>query len=301
METVYTEEPYQPRSSPYAHVRALPQPPPQQQVVVQQQRGHGVARATVWIVITIVLVVIVLVLVGLLIWLWLTRSSSTTTSGLGSSCTSNPCAVGLTCQLGTCKQQIGGSCTSDSQCPSATQCVGGECKSTWYGACNTDSQCAWTPSSCTDSLCQAPTSCTSDSQCFVLNGPVANCVNGMCNYIALEAAGQACTGDNGCLPPAVCQFGECVLPIGATGCSATIDCTAGSLCNDGTCTGCIGAPCTASSQCLAPYTCDTTGSSNGVGYCSPPATCTTDADCGLCSNGIATATCVGGVCTTVWT
>jgi hypothetical protein len=221
MEAVYTEEPYQPRPSPYAHIQPLPSPP-QQQVVVQQ-RSPGVARATVWIVVTIVLAVVVLVLIALLIWLWLTRSNATALSGVGGPCTSNPCAVGLSCQSGTCAQPI-----------------------------------------------------------------------------ALAKPGQTCTATSGCLPPAVCQFGECVLPISVTGCSSSVDCTAGSLCYDGTCMGCLGAACTASSQCLAPYTCDTTGSANGVGYCAPPAACVTDSDCGLCSAGINTASCVGGFCTTTW-
>jgi len=257
----------------------------------------------VTLVIIIIVAVILAVLVGYLFLRPTPKAATTTTASLGQSCTSTPCAVGLSCELGVCKLQLNSPCeNSGVNCPNGTICVttygSAQCKSNTLGKCKVDTDCAAGGSSgnkCTSfGQCWPPTTCTTNSDCFSINGPAFGCVSGTCMLLGPKNIGSTCNplAGEGCYPPGTCINNKCVLPAGSGTCTVDSDCAPQSLCESGTCVGYVGADCTSNSQCSAPNTCISN-------VCRPPSTCFLLSDCGLTTAGIPVG-CSGGFCATFW-
>lgn len=302
-----------------SRLNAMNTPGVQRQSIGQAQaQAAAVSKRKRTITIVVVIVVIVVVIVaGVLLYLYVfkakstttTSSTSTTTANMGQSCTATPCAVGLTCDLGVCKQQIGGSCGASGElCPSAALCVArtddntGKCRSATFGGCTTTLDCAASGPNgnvCVSGICQIDPSCTTNDECGTVDAlgvfqTTGGCIAGTCTDLTALDLGSSCNPSIGdfCYPPMSCTNGTCVLPAGSGTCTGSPDCAPLNLCIAGVCMGALGASCSATSQCIAPNTCV-------GGICQPPATCSVSTDCGTLFAGIQ-AFCSAGTCATVW-
>lgn|SRR5574338_301706 len=174
-------------------------------------------RSNTWYIILIIIIVLLVIGLIILAILYFTKgtgsdSASNTISQVGGSCTSNPCAVGLTCDLGICKPRIGtGPCNNNSNCPGASECISNVCKSTFNGSCSSNSDCAVATNICTNSRCENPPTCTTTSDCLNVEGPQTFCNGGNCITPTFVGQGDLC--DNTtlyCAAPYSCVASVCL-------------------------------------------------------------------------------------------
>lgn len=262
-------------------------------------------KNTGWIIAVVILSIVALaLLIALLIYVF-GRSSSSSSSGSnnslatkGQSCTSNPCATGLTCDAGTCKQRIGtGPCTNtDGSCPGGSTCVDNICKSEYLGSCTKNSDCV--SNNCVSGECRLPTTCNTNDDCVGGGGCNSSiCVDGECINPVFVGCGDVC--DNVgifCSWPGECVDNICEVKVPnncvCTGNYSSNDCIAGSACINGLCKGCTGSVCSSNNECNSSNTCQ-------QGVCRPiiGSPCNSSLQCGLCSNGVVEGVCIGGQCT----
>lgn len=172
-----------------------------------------------WLIFLIILSIILAIIVIVLLYLYFTKSSSsisntTTPASLGGSCTSNPCASGLNCEAGICKNAVGkGPCTA-SNCTGGTTCdiISSTCKSSYGGICSINSDCLDSNLICTNGTCSFPLGCSADSDCATTGGPQAYCGAGnICTTVTLNGLGESCNNTSiSCFPPYACLAGTCV-------------------------------------------------------------------------------------------
>jgi hypothetical protein len=125
------------------------------------------------------------------------------------------------------------SCSGNSGCPAGTVCIGGMCKQDIGGSCMTDSDCA--KGACSANVCKK----TNGAAC----GASAECASGLCSggVCAMPLCGgpgQGCCGGNTCATGSLCNtMGVCVA-CGGVGqsCCGGNTCAAGGVCAGGTCT-----------------------------------------------------------------
>jgi hypothetical protein len=207
------------------------------------------------------------------------------------------------------------SCSGNSGCPAGTVCIGGMCKQDIGGSCMTDSDCA--KGACSANVCKK----TNGAAC----GASAECASGLCSGGVCTTTPPTCGGATGCPNGTICIGGLCKQDIGGS-CMTDSDCAKGG-CSANVCRKANGAACGASVECASglcsggvcttttPPTCGgATGCPNGTicvgGMCKQDAggSCMTDSDCakGACSANVckktngaacgASAECASGLC-----
>lgn len=167
------------------------------------------------------------------------------------------CAVGSTCQNGTCVAQCSPSSCPSGVCLTATQCA----------ECSSDAQCGGATPRClvAANRCVACLAGASDN-C----GPTAYC----------DTTTYTC--QRGCNFANECNSGVCQANHECVNCISDNECTAGNICNNGSCE----APCATSAQCGADSLCcgnactadDAETNCHGCGV-----SCTADQFCGQTS------------------
>ncbi len=191
-------------------------PRPQAPQTVQEPKV-SCKKCTSYIIFLIVVGIICLILVGVVVYLLLFRKSTSTCPTLskaGESCTSNPCAVGLSCELGVCLLGIGADCSSglvacvaDTICQKKTGETTSTCHGTWLSTCANSAQCAL--GVCRDGRCQPPATCVTSADCGTVNGAYYTCQSGTCQPLIIHQAGGTCNLTTACEPPSSCVAGTC--------------------------------------------------------------------------------------------
>ena len=155
---------------------------------------------------------------------------------LGESCDDTcRCTSGLTCDKGTCKSKIGGTCSSVSDCVSgASSCQNGICVQTSKGGlnstCDNKTKLCGDGLTCQNNVCKANVgqTCMTVSDC--VSGATA-CKNGTCINTS-GGLNERCPCREGYVCDGSTDF--CRVPDGGT-CSSSSDCLTGSSCHHGKC------------------------------------------------------------------
>ena len=135
-------------------------------------------------IIGIIIFIFIILLILWVIWITVRDGSNeldlVTTKGFLDRCETGECGAGLTCDNGTCKKQIGGTCKTKSDCvSSAKSCTDGICSNCVTGTLGSPGPCMEGLIE-SDGICKIPegSPCTLDFDCStgICSGV---CVNGL--------------------------------------------------------------------------------------------------------------------------